>query len=100
MASTTVCSHCHDEQPRQPELSALAEQLWQRLVARGAVESSKHPRSHIDRRLARPTTLEKRAADNVALVLLDSAADVHNPAFARLLLEEAARMLGKPETRP
>jgi hypothetical protein len=53
------------------------------------------PVTHEKLALTRANAQEKHAAYDIALVLLDSAADVHNPGYAALLLEQASSMLSE-----
>lgn len=92
------CGECHEPAMRDGSLQRHAQALWSRLVQRGAVKPLGAAGTHMELGFSAPTRIEKLAAYNISLVLLDSAADVHNPSYATLLLEEASHMLSKPKT--
>jgi hypothetical protein len=85
-----ACSSCHAPRSRDPSLAARARALFGRLGGSLALPASPPhaapPRIPADPALA-------RAFANVALVLEDPAADVHNPRYAALLLDSAAAAL-------
>jgi len=89
------CTSCHSNpRPRDPTLAARAAALLDRL-GRSAKKSSEKP-AHA-RPPARPADPAlARAFANVALVIEDPAADVHNPRYAALLLDAAEAVLALP----
>jgi len=84
------CSPCHAEPPsRKPELAVAARALLDELVplARGASRASPlHAEAVATSGLSQTRA---RALRNALLVLEDPAADVHNPEYARALLERS-----------
>jgi hypothetical protein len=83
-----ACGGCHPK-PRaaDPAIATRAAELWGRLGG-----TARHP-------AARPTGLDgprARAAWNVALVLEDPAAAIHNAPYARALLDQADLALRGP----
>jgi hypothetical protein len=95
-ASRAGCGACHAAKPSSP-LRSRAEELFSRIAGRVLTTSiagsdpahAGHPRFDTK-------TREGRAAWDVALVLEDPAADVHNAPYAELLLDAAARALSPP----
>jgi hypothetical protein len=82
------CSPCHAEEPkRRPELAREARKLVAELLPR-AREYGALP-LHAEALSPALSTTKARALENALLVLEDPAADVHNPAYARRLLEAA-----------
>jgi hypothetical protein len=94
-ATQSACEACHEPLERDPSLQVHARALWSRLAERGAVAPLRGPVTHEKLALTRANAQEKHAAYDIALVLLDSAADVHNPGYAALLLEQASSMLSE-----
>jgi hypothetical protein len=87
-ATTTACAPCHGPRPADADLRARAARLWERL-GRGRAGVPPHASAPpLDR-----GTVEGRAAWNVLLVLEDPAAAVHNPQYARRLLDAAEEAL-------
>jgi hypothetical protein len=100
-ATLATCVSCHDETPkRRPELAARARAVLDELVplARGRTRSVP---VHAEAFEAKLTGEKTRALRNVLLVLEDGAADVHNPAYAEMLVSSAENVLnaGKPPKR-
>jgi hypothetical protein len=90
-----ACSSCHAERPRDPALAARARKLHEKLAGT-KILAEKPPHAHPRARPRDPVLA--RALDNVALVLEDPAADVHNPRYATLLLDAAETVLA-PRSR-
>jgi hypothetical protein len=95
-ASRSRCAPCHASPPAPaPEIRTRAGALRELLEARLG-SPLRNPRNagppHAERR-ALPNSSLGRALYDVLLVLEDPAADVHNPAYARLLLERAEAAL-------
>ena len=97
------CTSCHaanDQQTRMREAQRSLRQRAEALAARlaadcpsAAVEPD-HANGKVERCRTQPLT---RARFEIALVLEDPAAAVHNDAFARSLLDDAERQLTQPE---
>jgi hypothetical protein len=98
-AGAAQCALCHAEPSEQVSLVPEAERLWQELVTQKAVrrvdpsgattEEPLHAQGYevvLNSRLG-------RAAYNVALVIADRAAHVHNPKYAKKLLRLARETL-------
>jgi hypothetical protein len=89
-AGAGACEPCHAEE-KDPRIRSRALSLWA-----GAMKSTTgvagSPLHASARRLDRATP-RGRSLWNVALVLEDPAADRHNAAYARMLLDEAERVL-------
>jgi hypothetical protein len=87
VAGTGGCARCHREVPRAAVFER-AMKLWQRLQ-RAPLHAPPHSTAPAfgDDPLG-------RAARNVMMVLDDPAAVIHNPPYARALLDEAERALG------
>ena len=97
-----ACARCHDEAPkRRPELAARARAVLDELVpvARGRTRAAPIHANALEVKL---TGEKARALRNILLVLEDGAADVHNPAYAELLISSAekASSAGKLPKRP
>lgn len=76
-----------------PGVARRARALWERLSAADGKPAEGGPPHALERRIDR-STKEGRARWNVALVLEDPAADVHNPAYAGRLLDAAEAAIG------
>lgn len=88
-AEPSTCTGCHEPRERVPSLRERAE----RLLARWGREAPSDASLPLHARPA-PKSLapeQERALTNVRLVLEDPAADVHHPAYAKLLLDAAER---------
>jgi hypothetical protein len=97
-----VCARCHDQPPkRRPELADRARAVLDELVPLARGRSRAIP-IHADELELKLTGEKARALRNVLLVLEDGAADVHNPAYAEVLLSSAekASSAGKLPKRP
>jgi hypothetical protein len=81
-----ACTTCHASRPRDPSLAVRARKLFERFVGSPAT-ASLPPHAASVQLPADP--VQARAFANVALVLEDPAADVHNPRYAALLLDAA-----------
>jgi hypothetical protein len=95
-ANRSRCAPCHASPPAPaPEIRTRAGTLRERLEARLG-SPPRNPNNsgppHAERR-ALPNSALGRALYDVLLVLEDPAADVHNPAYARLLLDRAEAAL-------
>lgn len=90
-----ACSSCHAPRTRDPALAARARALFSQLGGSPA-EGSAPPHAAALRIPSDPALA--RAFANVALVLEDPAADVHNPRYAALLLDSAEATLA-PRSR-
>jgi hypothetical protein len=104
-----ACASCHEGEPApidraaavSIELQTRARELFDALVAAGAVRASPEQRDtdplHARRpELRSPTHPLARVARDVTLVLEDPAAGAHAPTHARRLLDEAAAALSVP----
>lgn len=88
-ATDASCARCHQQpKAREPELSRRAQRLLERLDPQHSRASAEKP-WHAASSTAVATPERQRAIRNVLLVLEDPAADVHHPAYARLLLDAA-----------
>lgn len=86
------CASCHADTPRRdPTLAARAASLLDR-IGRSASKSREIP-AHAAPPARPEDPARARAFANVALVIEDPAADVHNPRFATLLLDTAEQLL-------
>jgi hypothetical protein len=85
-----ACTTCHASRARDPSLAARARALFERLG--GSLATAPSPPHAM---AAQPPTdpVLARAFANVALVLEDPAADVHNPRYAALLLDVTEALL-------
>jgi hypothetical protein len=87
------CSSCHSKPPELgSSIVTQAQELWQKLLARGVVSHSPaHEESmplHATDFLRADAKLPlSRAATNLALILEDRAAAVHNPSYSKMLLQ-------------
>lgn len=89
VASEAACSRCHAATPaRDPSLHTRARQLLERLAPALSARASNTIWHEALRALPSSSTLA-RSLYSVLLVLEDPAADVHNPAYAKLLLDAA-----------
>jgi hypothetical protein len=89
VAAPASCAPCHADQPmRRPELASDARAILDEIVplARGRKRTEPFHAGAIASTLP---PARARALKNVLLVLEDPAADVHNPAYARRLLDAA-----------
>lgn len=87
------CTPCHAEEPkRRPELAREARELVAELLPRALArrEQALEPFHSEALEVALPATKE-RALRNALLVLEDPASDVHNPDYARRLLDIARK---------
>ena len=90
-----LCGSCHTAPPARGSLAARVRDLAERLRRRAGWEPPAERVGHADSEgLVTSDTPLGRAARNVALVLADSAAEVHNAAYARALLDAAEAALG------
>jgi hypothetical protein len=95
------CPSCHAT--AKPVVSSLFEQaadLWRTLVDRRVVlhvptRDEPLPAHATDTLRGDPKSPLSRAAKNLALLLEDRAAAVHNPAYAKLLLEKSREAIGR-----
>jgi hypothetical protein len=92
-APESRCTRCHERPPpRSGTLAARARSLFERLrVSTGSRLSGEPP--HAIGSKPSLASARQRALYDTLLVLEDPAADVHNPAYAALLLERAERTL-------
>jgi Cytochrome c554 and c-prime len=82
----STCKPCHEKGiPETPDLSVRARELFTRLGGRSSPGRPPHARASV--RTATPPRAE--ALRKVLTVLEDPAAGVHNPAYAKALLDEA-----------
>jgi hypothetical protein len=97
VANEEACSRCHaSARARDPSLGVRARRLLDRLTPSRATREKAVPWH------ARPRALPRspqavRALQNALLVLEDPAADVHNPAYAKLLLDSAEAVSEKDQ---
>ena len=101
-ASRTNCGPCHDEAPKpKPELHSRARAVLDELVPL-ALERTRSVPIHADSLEVKLTGEKARALRNILLVLEDGAADVHNPAYAEVLVASAekASSAGKLPKQP
>ena len=97
-ASPDSCGRCHDSpQRRDPAIAERARQVLGRLDPAHSAGDLGTP-WHASYQLLLPTPQQTRALRNVLLVLEDPAADVHDPSYARALLDAAERLA--PRTQP
>jgi hypothetical protein len=90
-----ACTACHASRPRDPTLAVRARALFERL---GGSLAASPPHAGAARLPADPQ--KARAFANVALVLEDPAADVHNPRYAARLLDAAEATLTQRSRTP
>jgi hypothetical protein len=87
------CAPCHAEPPaRSPELAREARALFDAIAPRAPAGNRSGP-PHAEPLTTALSPAKARALRNALLVLEDPAADVHNPAYARLLLDAAKQSL-------
>jgi hypothetical protein len=97
------CRLCHAELPAPRSFVSEATRLWQALAARGPAPRAQRPSTSSAEPLharAHDIALNAelgRAQYNVALVLADRAAHVHNPRYVKKLLHLARRALESHE---
>lgn len=97
-ATDQGCARCHDApKPRDATLAQRAQQLLARLDPQHSDGDIGRP-WHARHQQLLPRSQQARALYNVLLVLEDPAADVHNPSYARALLDTAERLA--PEAKP
>jgi len=95
-ATDDVCVRCHAApKSRDPSLAARARALLARLDPERSRGNAETP-WHASYQLLLPTPPETRALRDVLLVLEDPAADVHNPSYAKALLDAAERLAPRP----
>jgi hypothetical protein len=92
-ARAEACSGCHAER-RDPSIRERALALWARQARESTTKVATSEPPHAAGAALDRGTPRGRAAWDVALVLEDPAADRHNSAYARALLEAAERVLG------
>jgi len=94
-AAAAACGGCHDRPlPRDAALAQRAERLFGALApARARNRAASDPPHVVAADGALPPE-RARALRDVLLVLEDPAADVHNPAYAKLLLDRAEPFAG------
>jgi hypothetical protein len=93
------CAPCHAERPkRRPELAREARELVAELLPLARQRQGSAP-FHADPLASALPATRSRALKNALLVLEDPAADVHNPDYARRLLD-AARKHSKSGSTP
>ena len=91
-ATAASCKACHaSPKTRDATLAARAQELLRRLDPEHAVGNVSLPWHARYERLL-PTPPQTRALRDVLLVLEDPAADVHNPVYAKALLDAAERL--------
>jgi hypothetical protein len=96
-ARSDDCAACHVERS-DPSIRERAVSLWARTTSTNSTTSmATSDPLHASRRELDRSTPRGRALWNVALVLEDPAADRHNAAYARALLDAAELSLGRPE---
>jgi hypothetical protein len=102
-ATLATCVACHDETPkRRPALAARARAVLDELVPLVGGKTRPVP-IHAEALEVKLTGEKARALRNVLLVLEDGAADVHNPAYAEMLVSSAENALNArkpPKRRP
>ncbi len=87
------CAPCHAERPlRRYELAREAHALLDEIVPLARAEKRSGP-PHAEPLATALSPQKARALRNALLVLEDPAADVHNPAYARRLLDTAGRVV-------
>jgi hypothetical protein len=85
------CAPCHAEQPkRRPELARAARELVDELLPAARRKQGSLP-VHADALAPALSAAQARALRNALLVLEDPASDVHNPDYARRLLDVARK---------
>jgi NAD-dependent dihydropyrimidine dehydrogenase PreA subunit len=94
-ASSSSCLRCHEQVPaRDGELRARAVSLFTRLTKLSPAAATALPHAGpLAQHFSGLTVEHQRAIYNVLLVLEDRAADVHNPAYSKILLDAAERSL-------
>jgi hypothetical protein len=91
-ATAQGCARCHDAPKRRDSsLAQRARQLLARLDPEHTSGDVGKP-WHASHQQLLPTPQQTRALRNILLVLEDPAADVHNPGYARALLDSAERL--------
>jgi hypothetical protein len=94
------CAPCHAEPPkRQPELAREARELVAELLPRAREKHGSLP-FHAEPLATALSAMTSRALTNALLVLEDAAADVHNPDYARRLLDAARKQSNGKKARP
>jgi hypothetical protein len=91
-----ACTACHASRPRDPSLAVRARSLFERLA--GSPANAASPPHAVAARIPRDP-VKARAFANVALVLEDPAADVHNPRYATHLLDTAEAAISGAATQ-
>jgi hypothetical protein len=85
------CAPCHADPPkRRPELAREARELVAELLAMASQKLGTVP-LHAEALAPTLSPTKSRALRNALLVLEDPAADVHNPDYARRLLDVARK---------
>jgi hypothetical protein len=93
-SASAGCGPCHDAPPkRRPELAVRARAVLDVLLPLGRGRTRPAP-IHAAKLEPRLTGEKARALYNVLLVLEDGAADVHNPAYAEMLVASAEKASG------
>jgi hypothetical protein len=91
-ATEQACERCHaSPKLRDEALAKRARTLLERLDPQNSAGSAETP-WHASYQLLLPTPQRTRALHDVLLVLEDPAADVHNPSYAKALLDAAERL--------
>jgi len=85
------CARCHAPKPRDASIAVRARRLLAALDPQHSAGNVSEP-WHASYPAALPASRGARALRNVLLVLEDPAADVHNPGYARALLDSAERL--------
>jgi hypothetical protein len=97
-APMTACASCHSTGgARSPDIRARAESLYAGLASSDSRRAHPSDPPHANPEHLDLSTPRGRALHDVLLVLEDPAADVHNPAYASILLDQAARAVRKGE---
>jgi len=98
-APSTICARCHETAvPRSTELAARARALLEKLAPARARALADGPPHSLPMNAPLPAA-RQRALHDVLLVFEDPAADVHNRAYASLLLDRAEQALSASAER-
>jgi len=99
-APASVCASCHPGRQPSSELRVRAQQLWRGISSEGDAGNAgpAHATPTAGVRADRRTPLG-RAIWDLLLVLEDPAAEMHNPRYARALLDAAEPVIAAAATR-
>jgi hypothetical protein len=100
VARPASCAPCHAEPPsRRPELARDARAILDEILPLTRGQKRSEP-FHAEALASALPPAKARALRNALLVLEDPAADVHNPEYARLLLDTARSPTSAEQSRP